>query len=70
MGLFHGHAALDHEVDVGQATGVEVELAPWGVFRDAGILEILVEITGWVGGNIEEGIFWSCEVCTLPVIEA
>ena len=56
MRLLHVGAGLDDESRIGDAAGVEVELALSRPLGDAGPLEVLVELARRVAWHIEEGL--------------
>ncbi|MEE2658307.1 MAG: hypothetical protein VX733_07370 [Candidatus Latescibacterota bacterium] len=53
--LLHGHPALNDQVDVGQPAGVEVEPTCRRVFRDSGSFKVLVQDTGRLTRDVEQG---------------
>ena len=42
LGFFERGAALDHEGDIGDATGVKIQLAVRSVFGDLGLFQVIL----------------------------
>ena len=50
------HPAGNHQINIRDTKRVKVELPGFGVFRNAGGLEILIKLPGRVARHIEQGV--------------